>query len=59
MRFWFDEKATQHWYNECAHGGRGLSTHFSDLAIETCLTLRPCSAYRSEHFKALHRQFCR
>ena len=37
--FWFDEK-TRHWYNECTHGGRGRSNHFSDLAIETCLTLK-------------------
>ena len=40
IRFWFDEKATRHWYNECTHGGRGRSNHFSDLAIETCLTLK-------------------
>ncbi len=40
IAIWLSEDAIENWTNTDKHGGRGRSNQFSDLAIETCLTLR-------------------
>ncbi|KAF7764962.1 hypothetical protein PCIT_b1076 [Pseudoalteromonas citrea] len=40
INIWLSESAISKWQNTEKHGGRGRSNHYSDLAIETCLTLR-------------------
>ena len=54
---WFSEDAVSGW---CAvrSGKRGGQQRYSDLAIETCLTLRPCSAYRFAKRRALSAVCC-
>lgn len=40
ITFWMDDKAITNWINKERHGGRGRSNQFSELAIETSLTLK-------------------
>ncbi|WP_430929852.1 IS5 family transposase [Pseudoalteromonas rubra] len=40
IQLWFSEDAIEQWNNTQHHGGKGRANHFSELAIETCLTLR-------------------
>ncbi|WP_192992795.1 transposase [Pseudoalteromonas citrea] len=40
MNIWLSDSAIPKWQNTEKQGVRGRSEHYSDLAIETCLTLR-------------------
>lgn len=40
LTFWLDEEALSTWTCSAHHGGRGRAQYFSNLAIETCLTLK-------------------
>lgn len=40
VTFYISKQAIERWRNETLSGGRGASDTYSDLAIETCLTLR-------------------
>ncbi|WP_192992804.1 IS5 family transposase [Pseudoalteromonas citrea] len=40
INIWLSDSAISKWQNTEKHGGRGRSNYYSDLAIETCLTLR-------------------
>ncbi|RJE77577.1 hypothetical protein BGP78_00815 [Pseudoalteromonas sp. MSK9-3] len=40
INIWLSESAISKWRNTEKYGARGRSNHYSDLAIETCLTLR-------------------
>ena len=40
ITFWIDDKATDAWFCTERHGGKGRSNIFSDIAIETALTVK-------------------
>lgn len=40
INVWLSDSAILKWQNTEKHGGRGRSNYYSDLAIETCLTIR-------------------
>lgn len=40
ITFWIDDKATGAWFCTELHGGKGRSNIFSDVAIETALTVK-------------------
>ncbi|MCG7564567.1 transposase [Pseudoalteromonas sp. McH1-42] len=40
IQVWFSEDAIEQWNNTQHHSSIGRANHFSELAIETCLTLR-------------------
>lgn len=40
VTFWIDDKAIARWHCDTHHGGRGRGFQFSDIAIETALTVK-------------------
>ncbi|WP_125564640.1 transposase [Pseudoalteromonas rubra] len=43
IQLWFSQDAIVQWNNTQHHGDKVRFNHFSELAIETCLTLRAVS----------------